>query len=106
MKGDVVIVSFPFTDLTGAKRRPAVVVAEPPGHDSILCLITSSATRDPHAITLTAADFASGMLRSDSYIRPGRLFTADTALIAYRTGRLTSSKLGEVIEAIVEIIRT
>lgn len=102
----MVIVSFPFTDLTGAKRRPAVVVGEPPGQDSILCLITSTATRDPHAIALTSADFASGTLRQDSYIRPGRLFTADNALIAYRAGRLTSSKLQEVIEAIVRIIQT
>jgi mRNA interferase MazF len=106
MKGDVVIVSFPFTDLAGAKRRPAVVVAEPAGHDSILCLITSTATRDPHAIALLSADFASGTLRHDSFIRPGRLFTADSALIAYRAGRLTSTKLQEVIEAIVQIIQT
>ena len=106
MKGDVVIVSFPFTDLTGAKRRPAVVVAEPPGQDSILCLITSTATRDPHAITLTSADFASGALRHDSLVRPGRLFTADNAPIAYRAGRLASSKLQEVTEAIVQIIQT
>jgi mRNA interferase MazF len=92
MKGDVVIVSFPFTDLTGAKRRPAVVVAEPPGDDSILCLITGTATRDPHAIPLIAVDFASGALRVDSFIRPARLFTAAGSLIAYWVGRLTPQR--------------
>jgi mRNA interferase MazF len=105
MKGDVVIVSFPFTDLTGAKRRSALVVAEPPGVDSILCLITGTATRDPNAVPLTAANFAAGALRIDSLIRPARLFTVAVSLIAYRVGRLKASKRNEVVDAIVRVIR-
>jgi mRNA interferase MazF len=41
VKGDVVIVPFPFSDLTQAKRRPALVVANLRGNDLILCQITS-----------------------------------------------------------------
>jgi len=41
VKGDVVVVPFPFSDLTGAKRRPALVLAELDGEDRILCQITS-----------------------------------------------------------------
>jgi mRNA interferase MazF len=37
VKGDVVVVPFPFSDLTQAKRRPALVIAELEGNDSILC---------------------------------------------------------------------
>lgn len=40
VKGDVVVVPFPFSDLTRAKRRPALVVAELEGDDLILCQIT------------------------------------------------------------------
>ena len=36
VKGDVVVVPFPFSDLTYAKRRPALVVAELEGDDLIL----------------------------------------------------------------------
>jgi hypothetical protein len=41
VKGDVVVVPFPFSDLAQAKRRPALVVAELEGDDRILCQITS-----------------------------------------------------------------
>lgn len=41
VKGDVVIVPFPFSNLTQTKRRPALVVAKLAGDDLILCQITS-----------------------------------------------------------------
>ncbi len=46
VKGDVVIVPFPFSDLTEAKRRPALVVAVLQGNDLILCQITSRLVKD------------------------------------------------------------
>jgi len=36
IKGDVVIIPFPFTDLSGSKKRPAYVVADLPGDDIIV----------------------------------------------------------------------
>ncbi|NJK51587.1 MAG: hypothetical protein HC936_00355 [Leptolyngbyaceae cyanobacterium SU_3_3] len=45
VKGEVVIVPFPFSDLTQAKRRPALVVASLTGDDVILCQVTSQVTR-------------------------------------------------------------
>lgn len=41
IKGDVVVIPFPFSDLTMSKRRPALVLAELSGDDLILCQITS-----------------------------------------------------------------
>lgn len=43
VKGDVVVVPFPFSDLSASKRRPALVVATFMGDDVILCQITSKA---------------------------------------------------------------
>ncbi|TET61184.1 MAG: hypothetical protein E3J52_01960 [Promethearchaeota archaeon] len=40
IKGDVVIVPFPFSDLTKSKRRPALVISNLKGDDIILCQIT------------------------------------------------------------------
>ena len=58
VKGDVVIVPFPFSDLTSTKRRPALVVATLTGDDVILCQITSQATADTDAIPLDQRDFS------------------------------------------------
>ncbi|WP_235335003.1 MULTISPECIES: type II toxin-antitoxin system PemK/MazF family toxin [Aphanizomenon] len=46
IKGDVVIVPFPFSDLTQTKRRPALVIATLQGNDLILCQITSQSVSD------------------------------------------------------------
>ncbi len=105
VRGDVLIVLFPFTDLRSAKRRPAVVVQDLPGEDMILCMITGQATQDPDAIPLDSADFADGTLHKPSYIRPGRLFTGENSLVGYRAGALLSNKMDAVTDAVVAILR-
>ena len=104
VKGDVVVVPFPFSDLTSIKRRPALVVANLTGDDVILCQITSQATADKDAIPLTQPDFATGSVHRDSYIRPNRLFTADSTIILYRAGAVQATTMHTVIAAIIRII--
>jgi len=105
VKGDVVVVPFPFSDLTQAKRRPALVVAVLEGDDLLLCQITSQRVRDNYAIPLEDKDFETGSLRQKSNIRPNRLFTADQHLILYKAGRLRNEKIREVVRKIVEIVQ-
>ncbi len=105
VKGDVIVVPFPFSDLSSNKRRPALVVADIQGGDAILCQITSKSVRDEYAINLTSEDFKSGKLSKDSNIRPNRLFTGDSKIILYRAGKLKTEKLDEVIDIIVKIFK-
>ena len=105
MKGDVVVVPFPFSDLTQAKRRPALVVAELEGEDILLCQITSQRVRDTYSIPLEEKDFETGSLRQKSNIRPNRLFTADQRIVLYKVGHLQNVKVREVIQKIVQIVQ-
>ena len=105
IKGDVVVVPFPFSDLTQAKRRPALVISNLEGNDIILCQITSQAVKDNYAIPIDDKDFETGGLKQPSNIRPNRIFTADSHIVLYKVGNLTDNKLNEVIEMVVEIIR-
>lgn len=105
VKGDVVVLPFPFSDLTQTKKRPALVVALPPGDDLILCQITSQAVRDASAVSIREDDFENGGLKQASNVRPNRIFTADKSIILYRAGRLNPQKLKEVIQSIVRIIQ-
>jgi mRNA interferase MazF len=105
VKGDVVVVPFPFSDLTHAKRRPALVIAESEGDDLILCQITSQQIGDIYAILIEDSDFENGALRQRSNVRPNRIFTADRHIILYRVGHLKPEKVNEVIERIVVILR-
>jgi len=105
VKGDIVVVPFPFSDLTSAKRRPALVIAELEGDDLILCQITSQQIRDRYAILIDDGDFEDGTLRQTSNVRPNRIFTADHHIILYIVGHLKPEKVNEVSERIVDILR-
>jgi mRNA interferase MazF len=105
VKGDIVVVPFPFSDLTQAKRRPALVIASLEGYDVILCQVTSKTVRDRYSITLEDSDFERGSLKQSSNIRPNRIFTADSHIILYRVGSLTAGKFAEVIEKTAAIIQ-
>jgi mRNA interferase MazF len=103
--GQVVIVHFPFSDLTASKLRPAVVLAAAGRGDWILCQITSKSYGDDRAIALNDADFAHGLLRIASHVRPGKLFTAHGSLVASQAGELKSEKLSVIREAVVKMIQ-
>jgi mRNA interferase MazF len=105
VKGDVVVIPFPFSDLSQSKRRPALVLAVLQGDDLILCQITSKSIKDNYAIPVDENDFESGSLNQESNIRPNRLFTADNHIILYRIGNIKIIKLNQVIDKVVEIIK-
>lgn len=105
VKGDVVVVPFPFSDLTQAKRRPALVVTSLDGDDLILCQITSKTVGDRYSISLNDEDFKDGTLKQPSNIRPNRLFTADSHIVLYRIGGINADKMTCVVDRVVDIIR-
>jgi mRNA interferase MazF len=106
VKGDVGIVPFPFSDLTDAKRRPALVLATLRGDDLILCQITSRLILDESAVALESSDFSSGGLRQPSNIRPNRLFTADQQIILSTAGQLKPDKLTAAIARVIELFQS
>jgi mRNA interferase MazF len=103
--GTVVLVRFPFSDLSKTKLRPAVVLADVGRNDRILCQVTSKPYGDAGAIKLEGADFAKGSLRVTSYARPGKLFTANRDLIASEVGALKVESLKRVVDAVVNLLR-
>jgi len=99
------VLNFPFSDLSQAKRRPALVIAALKGDDVILCQITSQARADEYSIPLDDTDFVSGGLSQSSRVRPNRLFTADESIVVYRAGRVSEAKLREVVDRLTAIIQ-
>ena len=76
-RGDIVLANFPFTNLSGKKLRPCLVISEEMGEDVILCQITSKKIkRDAFCVDLSKDDTRKGDLNLDSYVRCNMLFTA------------------------------
>nr|WP_320161578.1 type II toxin-antitoxin system PemK/MazF family toxin [uncultured Methanoregula sp.] len=105
VKGDIVVVPFPFSDLSNAKKRPALVIATPDGDDVILCQITSRLVSDRYAILIREDAFSSGSLRQDSNVRPSRIFTADKNIIQYIAGHLKDDAMERIVNSLIEIVR-
>ena len=105
VKGHVVVLLFPFSDLSGTKRRPALVLANLPGDDIILCQITSQDSKDNLAVPLASSDFADGSLPVSSFIRPSRIFTADKNIIIRKAGKVKKAVIEEVTEKIIKLIQ-
>jgi mRNA interferase MazF len=104
IKGDLVIVPFPFSDLSGSKRRPALVVTDPFGDDMIICAISSQAD-DIFAQQLMPEDIVAGSLYTASYIRPRHVFTVNKQIIFRKIGQVTPERLNKVIDAIVYTLK-
>ncbi|MBM4164916.1 MAG: type II toxin-antitoxin system PemK/MazF family toxin [Lentisphaerae bacterium] len=103
--GAVVLVRFPFSDLSASKLRPAVVLAGVDRDDWILCQITSNPYSDARAVELSQSDFVSGSLLRTSYARPGKLFSANTMIVQRVLGTLHEKKRSDVVDAVVAILR-
>ena len=103
--GSVVLVTFPFSDLSQSKRRSAVVLADVGRGDWILCQITSNSYGDSQAVTLTDANFDTGSLLVTSYARPGKLFTANSNLMVRQVGTLNTDMLKQIVEKVINILR-
>lgn len=104
--GAVVLVPFPFSDLSRSKLRPAVVLADAGRGDWVLCQVTSNPYADPRTIRLSSEDFQTGSLRRDSYARPGKLFTANHGLIVRQVGDLSDEALQRIVGVVVRLLQS
>jgi mRNA interferase MazF len=104
--GAVVLVRFPFSDLTQAKQRPAVVLASVGRGDYVLCQVTSRPYGDPLALGIAERDFAFGALPLKSYVRPGKLFTAHESVLSREIGKLKANARARVVTAVVRLIES
>jgi mRNA interferase MazF len=104
--GDVVLVPFPFADLTGRKVLPAVIVsADPQGPEVILAFITSvltnrSARGAEVELQPTDPEFRTAGLKATSLIRLDKLITLSRGVISRRLGTAgpaTREKIGSAL---------
>ena len=103
--GKVVLIPFPFSDLSQSKLRPAIVLAGVGRGDWILCQVTSNPYGDPLAIPLAEESFAQGSLRIHSFARPGKLFTASAGLMLTDVCTLKQTVAERVVQAVIDILR-
>ncbi len=101
-KGDIVLISFPFTDLSGKKIRPVVILTEAV-FDVTVCFITSQiGWQEPTDILLYPT--ASNGLKKQSLIRTSKLATFQKSLIEGRIGKITVDEISELNKKLIELL--
>ena len=103
--GHVVTVLFPYTDLSGMKRRPAVVLAQMNEEDYLLCQVTTN-TGTPGGILISDSDFFEGGLRRQSLVRCDRLMTSHFSIITKSVGRLKPEIFMDIRNKVLGLINT
>ena len=103
VKGDVVVLEFPYTDLSKTKKRPSLVVANLKGDNIILCQITGQSRPDPDLIDLKKDDFQTGGLHRESFIMPSFIFTIHKSKVNYIAEKIEQEKIKEVEKKLCEI---
>jgi mRNA interferase MazF len=93
-KGDIVLITFPFTNLSGSKLRPAVVLADT-NIDLTVCFITTQIGWQETTDVLLTPSVANG-LRKPSLIRTSKIATLDRTLAKGLLGGLSGQEVAEL----------
>ena len=110
-QGDVVLVPFPFTDLSATKQRPALVLSPERLNkirpDLVVAAITSQvpAALDEDEILLSASELGATGLPKPSIIKLGKIFTIHQGLIRKKLGNIGEATLKNVRQKLVELMR-
>lgn len=102
-QGDLVLVPFPFTDLSALKRRPAVVISPDRLHqrsdDVILAAMTSQmpTSLTEFDIPIRSHDMTVGRLPKPSVVKVNKIFTCHRSLVVKRVGRVQKETLARIL---------
>ncbi len=102
---DIILIPFPFSDQSGMKKRPALILSNEKfnhSNDIIACAITSN--KDSiFLIPIKPEDWKDGVY-SESYVKTGNIITIDKDLVIKRIGRLSAERFNEVLSNVKELI--
>lgn len=100
-KGDIVLVIFPFTDLSASKRRPALVLSVS-ANDVILAFITSKTTEVKSAIKVVPSSINN--LQVESSIILGKIFTGNKSLVRGKIGEIEKQYYTQINKTISSLL--
>ena len=108
-QGDIVVVDFPFTDVSQTKKRPALVLSNQTINqtgDYLLVMITSQVKYDGLSLPITSVDYVGGPLPLISYVRFHKVFLLNESLISHRYSAVAASFRQTVADALANLIQS
>jgi mRNA interferase MazF len=97
-RGDLLLVPFPFSDLSATKRRPVLALTEPDRYGDFIAIPVTSRPQAEHGVSLTAVDLVRGVLPAPSWIRTDRIVTLNSSLVVKSIGRVSERAVAAAVE--------
>ena len=97
---DVVLLPFPFTDLSANKKRPVLILKAPNFQGDFLAVPITSQSGYENSLALQQDDFMLGFLPKISFVRPDKLVTLNGSLVISRIGKLSDSAFARIHHAV------
>ena len=96
-RGDLLLVPFPFSDLSATKRRPVIALTAPDGYGDFIALPVTSRPHVQHGVRLTPVDLVRGTLPLPSWIRTDRIVTLNATLVLKWVGRASDEIIAKAV---------
>lgn len=106
VKGDIIVIDFPFSSLKETKRRPVLILKVPKGEDVIVNQITGSSYEKSVEIEVENKDFKQGSLKRKSFVRIDKIASIEKSLVRYKIGSLKSEKFNEILNNIFSFLKS
>jgi len=103
-KFDIVLVDFPFSDLTKTKKRPALIINYLEGQNAILCQITTKQRSIQKYEIFLNKESCIGDIRFDSFVYVDMIFTLHKNLIYKKIGEISNPKIKEIVNQKIKLV--
>lgn len=102
-KGDIILLPFPFTDLSGNKTRPALVLISNALDVTVAFITTQIGWKDSNDLMLSANSING--LKRNSLVRLCKLATIDSELVLGKLGEISKNELHEIDKNLIIILQ-
>lgn len=102
--GDLVLVPFPFTDLSSSKKRPALLMTRPDRDGDFIAAAVTSQSGHEASVTLEQAQMAHGQLPKSSWVRADKLYTLHSSLVVKHMGRVQSQVVRDTLSVLCPVL--
>ena len=101
---DLVLIPFPYADLSSSKKRPVLILTAPDHHGDFIALAVTTVPQEEPAIPLTAMDIEDGTLPKPSWIRVDKVFTLSDQNIVKHIGKIKTTCMEKVLKSLCSIV--
>ena len=106
---DLLLVPFPFSDQSGRKVRPVIVISNKEfnehSEDILVVGVSSNISKDRYTISLTNSYLEEGKLLTQCYIKVENILKIDKELIIKKIGKISKDKLRSITAQVIDIIK-